>query len=187
MRNRTTWSPWAGTHLRWWDTEGTSVQEAEGPGSLHATFLLGVGSSVAPWLDRQPPWRSDCCPSLSSAWEQFTCRTQRAIWPGQAMCHLLSSPRERTQLPPGVTGRDLGGPAWRAHPSQAHIALLTSCVFFKDALSRVQDEPLPPPSDEALTACRSRGWRTCLLSDGGPGPRGSAGVWGMGARMDTRQ
>nr|XP_036883144.1 uncharacterized protein C4orf50 homolog [Manis javanica] len=44
-----------------------------------------------------------------------------------------------------------------------------------DALSRVQDEPLPPPSDEALTACRSRGWRTCLLSDGGPGPRGSAG------------
>ncbi|KAI5261779.1 hypothetical protein MUG91_G16n70 [Manis pentadactyla] len=44
-----------------------------------------------------------------------------------------------------------------------------------DALSRVQDEPLPPPSDEALNACRSRGWRTCLLSDGGPGPRGSAG------------
>ncbi|XP_046947262.1 uncharacterized protein C4orf50 homolog [Lynx rufus] len=52
---------------------------------------------------------------------------------------------------------------------------LPPCVFLKDALSQLQDEPLALPGEGALDACRSRGLQTTLCSHGAPGPRSSAG------------
>ncbi|XP_040350792.1 LOW QUALITY PROTEIN: uncharacterized protein C4orf50 homolog [Herpailurus yagouaroundi] len=52
---------------------------------------------------------------------------------------------------------------------------LPSCVFLKDALSQLHDEPLALPGEGALDACRSRGLQTTLCSHGAPGPRSSAG------------
>ncbi|XP_040480859.1 uncharacterized protein C4orf50 homolog [Ursus maritimus] len=43
------------------------------------------------------------------------------------------------------------------------------------ALSRIQDEPLSPPREDAQDACRRQGPKATLGSAGAPGPEGSAG------------
>ncbi|XP_049488582.1 uncharacterized protein C4orf50 homolog [Panthera uncia] len=82
----------------------------------------------------------------------------------------IHPPTQASTHPPTHLGTRLPPESLEEASSQ-----LPPCVFLKDALSQLQDEPLALPGEGALDACRSRGLQTTLCSHGAPGPRSSAG------------
>ena len=92
---------------------------------------------------------------------------------GWVTCPLLSSAGAGTWLPTGVPGMALEGPL----PLWGH-SWLYSCVFLKVTLSRIQDEPLSLPREDAPDAPKRQEPQATLGSTSAPGPRGSAGMWG---------